>query len=615
MFGYNGVIALIDLDRKVSENIKLDEGIARKFIGGTGIGTYLLMNYSSKDIGPLSPENPLIYMTGPFTATGVPTSGRHHIVSKSPLTGIYCESDAGGTFGTKLKRSGYDGLIIIGKAESPLYIAIDNGEISFKNADAVWGLDTFETVEVLTENESNDIAVSCIGKAGENLVSIAGIFHDGYAARAAARGGLGAVMGSKNLKAITVRGTGQVCIYDKEKLFSAIKLKAEMLRQAGAGMTNFGTAGGMETAEKFGDLPIKNWQMGSWAEEVKLITGKKMKETILHKEYGCVSCPIRCGRIVKFDEIYGSGPEYETMATLGSLCLVDDLKAISRAADNCNRYGIDTISAGGIIAFAMELYEKGIITKEYAGREINWGDSETVIKLIEEISLNKGFGKILGNGVRKAAEQIGNGAEKYAIHAKGMEFPAHDPRCYKGLAVGYATSSRGACHLSSFTYPWERAASMPELGYDEPQDRSSDMGKGKMTAQFQDIMSMADSLKLCKFALSTGAVKISDIIGFLNSITNWGMTFDEFMTTGTRINTLKRVYNNSLGLDRKDDNLPERILKQERGTGGSAHSIPNLQLQLDEYYAYRGWNENGMPKLENIHKFGLGEFLDNYDIN
>lgn len=609
MLGYNGIIAVINLNTQSVEKIELSDEIAKKYIGGSGIGTYFLMKYSSPDVEPLSPENPLIYMTGPFSATGVPTSGRHHIITKSPLTGVYCESDAGGTFGTKLKRTGYDGLIILGKADKPTYISIDGNQIKFENAESLWGLDTFETDEIIRRDISKDSTVSCIGQAGEKLVLLSGISHDGIATRIAARGGVGAVMGSKNLKAVIVKGSKAVEVYDKDLLFSIIKEKSSQLSQAGAGMTNFGTGGGMETAEKFGDIPIKNWKQGSWVDEAKLISGQKMRETILEKEYGCAACPIRCGRIVKFDEVHGSGPEYETLALLGSSCLIDDLKVISKAADQCNRYGIDTMSVGGAIAFAMELFEEGIITEAQTGRAIKWGDSQVLYDLIDEIGQNIGFGKVLGQGVKKAADLIGNGAEKYAMHVKGLELPGHDPRCYKGLAVGYATSSRGACHLSSFSYPWERAASMPEFGLDGPHDRFADVGKGELTAKFQNLMSMIDSLKLCKFAFSTGVVKIATTIDFLYAITGTKLTFDEFMETGERIFNLKRLYNGKLGLDRKDDSLPDRILKEPRGTGGSADSLPDLNVQLDEYYKYRGWDENGIPTLETIRRLGLEEFL------
>ena len=503
MTGYCGVIALINLSNKSVVKMELDEQVAKKYIGGSGLGTYFLMKYSTPDVDPLSPDNPLIYMTGPFTGTTVPTSGRHHIIAKSPLTGIYCESDAGGSFGAKLKRAGLDGLIIVGKSEEPVMISINDDEISFESASHIWGLDTIETDEALKKDYPSDSTVSCIGQAGERQVLLAGIFHDGKPSRTAARGGLGAVMGSKNLKAIVARGTKPVQIKDKEILNQKVKDKNKSLKETGAGLSNFGTTGGMETADKFGDLPIKNWQLGSWADEVKNVTGQKMKETILEKSYNCTACPIGCGRIVKFRDIHGGGPEYETMAMLGSACLVDDLETIAIGNDLCNRYGIDTISAGGAIAYAIELFERGIISEVEVGRKLHWGDPDTLISLIKEIGLNEGFGKILGLGVRKASEQI-KGSEKYAIHVKGMELPAHDPRCFKGLAVGYATSNRGACHLSSFSYPWERSATIPELGYDSVHDRTIDEGKGELTAKFQNLMGIADSIKVCKFALIVG---------------------------------------------------------------------------------------------------------------
>lgn len=609
MNGYQGVVALIDLASRSVERIELDESIVRKYIGGSGLGTYYLMKYSRVDTKPLSPDNPLIYMTGPYMGSGVPTSGRHHIIFRSPLTGIFGESDAGGTFGYRLKRAGFDGLIIVGRAEEPVYISVIDGEISFSDARHLWGLDTYTTEARIVEEIGKKVTVSCIGPAGENLVPLAGIFHDGMVARTAGRGGLGAVMGSKNLKAIAVGGSRPVNIYRQEELLSSIREKTKQLKEAGMGLHLYGTAGGMETAEKFGDIPIKNWKLGSWTPQVKNVSGQKMAETILEKNYSCFACPIGCGRIVKFNGYHGGGPEYETVAMLGSACLIDDLEVIAKANELCNRYGLDTISVGGAIAFALELFEEGIITEKETGRKLVWGEEETLIALIKEIAHKKGFGAILGLGVKKAAEMIGRGAEKYAIHAKGMELPAHDPRCFKGLAVGYATSNRGACHLSSFTYPWERSASMPELGYATTHDRTLDREKGELAAKFQNLMSMADSLKICKFALIVG-VKIEELINWLNLITGWDVNFDEFMQTGERIFTLKRWYNNALGITRKDDTLPERILKEPRGEGGSADTVPNLELQLEEYYRYRGWNQEGVPTLEKLRKLGLENFID-----
>lgn len=610
MFGYHGLIADIDLSNRNFQIRHFDESFARKFIGGSGMGTYFLLSMSSPSMPALSPESPLIYMTGPFTDTGIPTSGRHHIVAKSPLTGIFGESDAGGSFGFFLKKAGFDGLIIRGKSSLPIILYLENGHVSFVDADDLWGHDTFETERILKKRYSKGIAVSCIGPAGEKQIPIAGIFHDGRHARAAGRCGMGAVMGSKNLKAIVAKGSAKTKIFDQVSLIQSIKDQSLILREKGAGLTLYGTSGGMEGAEKSGDLPVRNWKQGTW-EYVKSISGQTMAESLSKGDsYGCISCPIHCGREVMLEGENEplAGPEYESMAMLGSACLVKDLKIVAAANDICNRYGFDTISAGSAIAFAMELSEKGIIDKNIIGRELVWGDGQAMLSLIKDIGEQTGFGKILGLGTREAARIIGKGSEKFAMHSKGLELPAHDARCFKGMACGYATSNRGGCHLSSFTYPWERSSIFPEFGYFETVDRTLDEGKGIMTARFQNLMGIADSLKICKFSLIL-SVNISVILGWIKSVNNWDIEMNELMETGERIFTMKRLYNIGHGLSKNDDSLPERIRLEPRGSGSAKGQIPDLEKQLKEYYTHRKWDSNGIPDNNHLLELGLGDFL------
>ena len=609
MHGYHGIVALVNLSDQSIEKINFSETTARKYIGGSGLGTYYLMKYSSPSVGPLDSENPLIVFTGPYTATAFPTSGRHQIITKSPLTGIFCESNAGGSFGFKLKKSGFDGLIILGKSVLPIYLVIDNGEISFESAEELWGLDTFNTSQKIKEKFSNNFTISCIGPAGEKLVPMASIVNDVFKAMVNERGGGGAVMGSKKLKAIAVRGSRKIEIFNKDLLMSLSKKKTIELKEAGKGLNKYGSAGDMVPNEACGDLPIKNWSLGSWADKVELISGEKMEETIVEKNYHCVACPIGCGKIVKLNNIYGKGPEYETMAMLGSNCLVSDLESIVKANDLCNRLGIDTISTGATIAFAMELFELGIINEKDIGFSLQWGDGEALIKIVREIGLNKNFGIILGQGVKKAAQLIGKDSQKYAIHVKGLEMPAHDPRAFKGIATEYATSNRGACHLAGMAFPWERSSKMPELGYEQPLDRFTDKGKGKHTAEFQNIMTLADSLLICKYSLIFG-LKISEMISALNFITGWDVNFEEFMKTGDRIYNLKRLFNTFCGISRKDDILPDRILNEPRKTGSAANSVPNLKKQLDEYYTFRKWDSEGIPQEEKLKELELEEFIN-----
>jgi len=604
-------VALVHLASGTSEDLLLPGDVVRKYIGGSGLGTYLLFRYGSPAADPLSPDNPLIFMNGPFQGTGIPTSGRHQVISKSPLTGAFGESDCGGTFGFHLKRAGYDGLVFLGRSSSPVYAAVIDGRVEIRDGTSLWGKDTFETEEALFSAEGKPAGVACIGPAGERMVLLANIMHDGRNARAAGRGGLGAVMGSKNLKAVVARGKEKTVMADEKKVREKSAEKAKFYMEKLPAMTRFGTAGGVALAEQNGDLPLKNWSMGSWPEEVKSITGEAMADTILTGNWGCMACPIKCGREVAFDGISGAGPEYETIGMLGSNCLINDLKAIGRGNDLCNRMGIDTISGGSAVAFSMELYERGIIDERTVGYPLQWGDGEAMVRLLTDISEKRGFGVVLAEGTRKAAEKIGKGAEKYAIHSKGMDFPAHDPRCYKSLAAGYATSNRGACHLSGFSYSFERSMTYPELGVDAVLDRTVDEGKGKVNVGFQNLMGVLDSLKMCKFPFA--ATRLEDLLVWINGVTGWDMACGELMETGERIFNLKKLFNLACGLTGRDDALPERILREPRGSGGSADTLPDLESQLREYYVERGWTEEGIPLPEKIASLGLEEFLHRKD--
>lgn len=600
-------VAVVDLASRTTTKRVISDEVVRKYLGGSGLGTWLLFEYGSPKADPLSPENPLVIMNGPFQGTGIPTSGRHQVVSKSPLTDLFGESDCGGNFGFHMRRAGFDGLVVLGRASAPVFIALRGRTIELCDAAFLWGKDTYETEELLAERAGGSAGVACIGPAGENLVLLANIMHDGRNARAAGRGGLGAVMGSKNLKAVVASGDERVPMADGPSVRRKSAEKAKYYAERHAAMGRFGTAGGVAFAEQNGDLPLKNWSLGSWPDKVRTITGEAMAETILTGNWGCMACPIRCGRDVAFDGHRGAGPEYETIGMLGSNCLVDDLKAIARANDYCNRMGVDTISCGSAVAFAMELFERGIVSEEQIGYPLRWGDGEAMLRLLGDIVEKRGFGELLAQGTKRAADQIGGGAERYAIHAKGMDFPAHDPRCYKSLATGYATSNRGACHLSGFTYSFERSATYPDFGITTVLDRFEDGGKGRLNVLMQDMMGVLDSLKICKFPFSSTG--IDDLLTWLNGITGWGMGRDELLAAGERIFNLKRVFNVACGVTAADDRLPDRILKEPRGSGGSATALPDLALQLREYYPARGWSDDGVPTPEKLAALGLEEYV------
>jgi aldehyde:ferredoxin oxidoreductase len=608
MYGYAGKIAYVDLTKRDVEIRRLEEDLAIKFIGGSGIAAKMLYDLTNGSTDPLGKDNVIIFMTGPLTGTNVPLSGRHEIVSKSPLTGIYGESDCGGFWGTALKKAGFDGIVVKGVSSNPVYLWVSDGHVEFKNASHLWGMDTYEIAALLKSETHSKAVVASIGQAGEGLVPLAAIMHDGEDGRAAGRCGLGAVMGSKKLKAIVAYGTGEVTVADTDGLMKSIRKRSMEIKKAAKNTTDFGTAGFLVTAEALGDLPVKNWSIGQWPEGAKLISGQRMAETILVDNYGCGACFIKCGRTVKIDKgkfapVSGGGPEYETLACLGSNCLVDDLEAIAKANELCNRYGLDTISTGSVIAFAMEAFERGLLTlTDTGGMPLTWGNADAVIATIEQIAFRKGLGELLGQGVRRVSSLLGPEAEEFAVHVKGLEFPAHDPRCFASKALAYATSNRGACHLQGASHFFELGITEPSIGVTEPLDRFRSDGKGWVVKSVQDASCLYDSVKVCKF-IYFGASNLEDVLVWFNAVTGHGINMKEFLHIGERIFNLKRLYNIACGITFKDDIIPPRILMPLNG-GTNGH-VPNLEIMLSEYYAVRGWTQKGVPTQETLKRLEL----------
>ncbi len=608
--GYAGKNLRVDLSNGDIDEDMLDEKIARQYIGGSGLGARILYNETAAGTDPLSSENVLIFATGPFTGTRAFSSDRFQVIAKSPLTGIYGESDCGGRWAEQFKRNGYDAVVIEGKAETPVYLLTSGEKTEIRDAKHLWGKDTFETAGIVEKEIGSRTQMVCIGQAGENLVKFASIMTGGSNGRTAGRCGLGAVMGSKNLKAIVVAEGKRKTRIAKESEFNDLfltEIVPEMRGGGTLGLREFGTSSGLLHSTEIGNLPIKNWYGGEWEGSEK-ISGEAMAQSILKRRYACGRCSIGCGRVVQVtqgpfkQERETAGPEYETLAMLGSNCLIDDLPAIAKANELCNRYGLDTISTGALIAFAMEAYERGLITKKDTdGLEVVWGSSEALIQLIRQIAQRKGLGNILADGVRQAAKSIGKEAEEFAIHVKGLEFPAHDPRARVSVALAYATSNRGACHLQAFNMDFEDGWAMPDLGYPEPLDRFETEGKAEFVAKLQNLMSMIDSLKCCKFSLFGGFTPQRQV-RCLNYLTGWDMDLAEFLSTGERIFNLKRLYNVRCGVSRKDDVLPPRILTHSRG--GST-VLPFLNKMLGEYYGYRGWDEFGRPQKEKMRELNL----------
>ena len=594
--GIAGKILLVDLTNKNITTIKTNEEWITKFAGGAGYAARLLFEYFKNGIpDPLSPGNPFIVMTGPMT--GVSAFGsKTIIVARSPLTTGLGKAAFSGSFGLELKKAGYDGIVVKGSSEEPVYIVISDGYADIKSAKVLWGLDALEASAKIQNILGKEYKAITIGQAGERLVRIAAIVSSER--RVAGRTGLGAVMGSKKLKAIAVKGIKNVEVYDSETLR---KLNSEWLARAltsprGKGLNEYGTAGGVSAYAVTGNLPIKHWTKGVF-EEVEEISGKTMMERY---RYGAgkrvcgegILCSIACERSVQFKdsrygEYVGKGPEYETVAALGSFLLNSDLVSIIKMNELCDRFGIDTISTGEVIAWAMEAYEKGIITKEDTGGiELRWGDPNVIMKLIELIGTKEGFGALLAEGVKRASEKIGRGTEKFAMHVKGLEIPMHHPRVYKTMGLAYATSNRGACHLQGMAMLVERGLLLPEFGIDKPPKTTDE--RVITVIIHQDACAFVDSATLCKFGVF-GVVDFRHIAKVWNAITGTDFTHEDLLTIGRRVWYLERFLNYMMGFTNKDDTLPERFIKKPLGEGPAKGLVcDDFDEMLRKFYALRG---------------------------
>ena len=591
-----------DLGKEKFENKKIPSGDAKKFIGGSGLAAKIIYDIIDFSASPLAPDNPLVFMCGPLTGTKSPTSGRYSVCARSPLTNIWGEANSGGSFGPYMRFSGYDGILIRGRAKRLSYIFIDDGKAELRDASHLAGKGTYETQQSITSGDRKT-KVACIGPAGENLVKYAAIMNDD--GRAAGRCGLGTVMGSKNLKAIAVRGERDIELAEQEKFDEAAKNAHKSVKKSGmTGMyAKLGTSGYVELAENNGDLSIKYYTQGKFPGAAK-ISGTAMLK-ILTRNSRCYGCPIGCGRKIKVSG-WGppkgasetDGPEYETIGTFGSLCLNDKLDSICHANYLCNDYGLDTISCGISVAFAFFLHEKGKITKEEAGMELRWGDADAVIKLVEMIAHRKGLGNVLAEGTRAMEQKYG--AEGCGAHVKGLEIPMHDPRAFFSMACEYATSPRGACHLQGSPFMVEMGSAIKE--YDMmPSNRFADKGKGILTARNQDFMAIYHSATICVFAF----MRPQTVADLLTYATGNKHSINDLLVAGEKINNLKRAFNVRCGVTRADDKLPQ-ILLQPLPDGGTKGKVPDVEAQLKEYYEYRKWDAaTGKPKREKLVELGL----------
>ncbi|MEM2908492.1 MAG: aldehyde ferredoxin oxidoreductase family protein [Candidatus Hadarchaeales archaeon] len=592
MYGWAGKLLEVDLSAERIKEAELDEKLARTVIGGRGLGVKLLYERVGPEVDPFDPENLLVFATGPLTGTLAPTSGRHCVITKSPLTGTIFDSNSGGHWGAELKFAGVDAIVVKGRAEQPVYLWIHDGEAELRDASDLWGMGTHATTDAILKQVGDSRAsVACIGPAGERLVRIAAIINDKY--RAAGRGGVGAVMGSKRLKAIVVRGTKPPKIADEGSFGTYVKECQKLLKEdpvTGTALPTYGTAILVNIINEHGIYPTRNFQTSVFPTADKT-SGETIAETILVRKKGCFACPIACGRVTKVGELEGEGPEYETLWAFGAQCGVDDLGAIVEANNLCNDLGLDTISMGNTIGCAMELSEKGKLDGP------RFGDSRAIVDLTRATAMREGLGDKLAEGSARLAK--GCGLPELSMSVKGLELPAYDPRGVQGQGLAYATSNRGGCHLRAYMIG-------PEiLGVPKLMERFSTSGKAEMVIISQNLCAAVDSLVLCRFSMfALDAVQYSKL---LTAATGIEFTDEDLMTVGERIWNLERLFNLREGFSAKDDILPKRLMEEPIPEGPSRGRRSLVASMLPSYYAFRGWTPEGVPTQEKLRELGLLE--------
>jgi aldehyde:ferredoxin oxidoreductase len=598
--GYCENILRVDLSSGSIEREPLPgEEAMRLLLGGKGLGAYLLYKEVPSGIKPLSAENPLILNVGPLTGTTAPTAGRLGATTKSPATGTYSDSYCGGYFGQTMKYAGYDAVIISGAASEPVMLVIDDSRVEIRPAGDVWGTTIPAATERLRAAFGAGWESLVIGPPGEKRSNIASIFND---TRALARGGVGAVMGSKNLKAIVARGTGKVYVADRRRYDRALQLAMRAIRMSSSitRMSADGTANILEFVNIVGALPTRNFQAGQF-ELADEINGAAFSEKAWVKKYACFGCPIACSKITRPVDVAGKehpivleGPEYETIFAVGSNCAIGSQEGIIRLSQVCDEYGMDTISAGGIIGFVMELFEKGFLrAADLDGIEARWGDCPSAQALMEKMGKMEGCGEWLSEGVAAIARRY-PGSEAFAMHVKGLEMPAYHPNAAKGMALGYAVSERGACHL--------RGAPLTEvLGGTDP---LTIQGKAHLFRDHQAESALWNSAVLCCFP--GFGMSLKELWQLVNATTGFDYaSAKEFELVGERISTLARLFNAREGFNRQQDSLPARNLSQPMPAGPAKGQVVELDPMLDEYYALVGWDTNGIPTNQQISKLGL----------
>jgi len=613
MFGWHGKALRVDLTNETVSVEQIDPQTAKDYIGGRGWAIKMLHDEVEPTVDPLSPENKLIFTVGPLTGTPAPTGNRYMVTTKAPLTGAIACSNSGGMYPTEMKKTGFDMILLEGRAEHPVYLwinATDSEEephVEVRPADHLWGRPVPEATDALLEETDERARVACIGPAGERLVKMASIMNDKH--RAAGRSGVGAVMGSKHLKAVVLRGTRDVPLAQPDQMRELCRqVRREVAADVRKGSTlrEYGTAYVPIVTNELGILPTRNFQTGVF-EGVEGITGQVLSDNYLIRPKPCYGCPIACGRKTTLEgspyEGEGEGPEYETIASLGSACGLGDMAAVTKANYLCNELGMDTISTGMTIACAMELYEKGILPEEDVGMPLRFGDADAVIHLVEQIAYRDGFGDVLAEGSYRMAERYGH--PELSITAKRQEFPGYDPRGSKGMGLLYATSNVGASHMAG------DLAYMEVFGTPKKIDPLTVERKPWYIKHFEDLFTIIDAAGLCVFLsiryLCDGTYDVmpTRMARLLNLATGADYTVESLLEAGDRVYTLERLFLTRAGFSQADDTLPPRMLEEPMPEGPAQGHVVELEEMLPEFYELRGWDEKGIPTDEKLEELGL----------
>jgi len=602
-FWYKALRVDLDYGRITEEPI--EKAWVRQYIGGAGLGTLYLQREVPPNVGAMDPRNRLLFTTGPFQASKLPGAAKFSIVSRSPLTGIFADSAAGAGWGVSFKKCGFDILILQGRNASPVYLYISDGKASLHPAHDLWGKDSFEAGSMLMRKYPG-ASVAVIGPAGENGVALANIYVDNFSA--AGRCGLGAIMGSKNLKAVVVQGERDVPVFDREALTQLEKDFRKSIAKNAAFLRHDGTVGGLAPGEVSGNLPIRNWSEVGWKEGASKIGHPGYSDRLQPKPHACAYCSVGCHRTIELKRagaaFRGPGPEYETVAMLGSNCVIDDLDWLVLANDYCNRMGIDTISAGSCAAFAMEALERQHSKGHQPGYRFGWGDKDGVMKFLEELTFKRGFGGMFSLGIKNALPFFEAQSADYACHVKGLDIPAHDPRVYYNLALSYATGNRGACHMRAYSQIATMGALLPEVGISIAPAPNTLVGAAEVVKVYQDFTSFYNSCVLCQFMI-WGGFGLGDMAKVLNAITGWNSSPQNLMECGDRIFTAQRLLNTSYGIRRRDDVLPKRFFEPS-SEGPRTGQVPEpFEESISALYTARGWDKNGVPTTDKLASLGI----------